>query len=136
MLSPSLYVLVVDHRDTLEVIGLVLEGFGCRFQLAPDTGSALRLALAAESFDLLLTGVQLGGRDGWTLIRALRVQGRLPPLVVSMSAGDDYTQAARSKAEGCNWHLVKPFHWAELQTILEAGARAQDEPEGQHQQTR
>lgn len=119
----SCNVLVVeDHRDSRVVFGWFLESFGCRFKLAPDAASALSLA-AAENFDLLITDVQLGGRDGWALIRALREQGNLPPAVASMSAGDNYTQAARSKAEGCHWHLVKPFRWDELEAILENDGR-------------
>ncbi len=115
---PSVNVLVVeDHWGSLDVLGSFLESVGCRCKLAPDARSALHLA-ATGDFDLLLTDVQLGTGDGWSLIQALRGQGCLPPFVASMSAGPNQAQATRSKAEGCNWHLVKPFRWKELEAVL------------------
>ena len=115
---PSVNVLVVeDHWSSLDVIGSFLENVGCRCKLAPDNYSALRLA-AAEDFSLLLTDAQLGNEDGWTLIHALRGRGCLPPFVASMSAGTNRTQTDRSKAEGCNSHLIKPLRRKELEAIL------------------
>ena len=118
MPSPINVLVVEDHQDTCDVLAVFLEVLGHHYKLATSAASALDLA-AVENFDLLLTDVQLGGRDGWALIRDLREQGCLPPLIASMSAGYGPTQTARSKAEGCNWHLVKPFHWHELQVIME-----------------
>ena len=118
MPSPVNVLVVEDHQDTRDVLAVFLECLGHRFKLVTNAASALDLA-AVESFDLLLTDVQLGGRDGWALIGDLRKQGTLPPLVASMSAGYGPTQTARSLAEGCNWHLVKPFQWDELQAIME-----------------
>lgn len=125
----SINVLVVeDHQDTRDVLAVFLEILGHRFKLVTNAASALDHA-AVESFDLLLTDIQLGGRDGWALIRDLREQLCLPPLVASMSAGYGPTQYARSMAEGCHWHLVKPFRWEELQAIMEEADHA-DEPGG------
>ena len=107
------------------MLAVFLEILGHRFKLVTNAASALDLA-AVERFDLLLTDVQLGGRDGWTLIRELKEQGRLPPLVASMSAGYGPTQTARSKAEGCHWDLVKPFGWDELQAIIEEADHADE----------
>ena len=128
MPSPVNVLVVEDHQDTRDVLAVFLEALGHRFKLVTNAASALDLA-AVENFDLLLTDIQLGGRDGWTLIRDLREQGFLPPLVASMSAGHGPTQTARSKAEGCNWHLVKPFLWDELQSIIEKADHV-DEPGG------
>ena len=122
MPSPINVLVVEDHQNTCDVLAVFLETFGHRFRLVTNAASALDLA-AVESFDLLLTDVQLGGRDGWALIHDLREQGRLPPLVASMSAGYGPTQTARSKAEGCHWHLVKPSQWHELQAIMEKADR-------------
>ena len=125
MPSPVNVLVVEDHQDTCDVLTVFLEGLGHHCKLVTNAASALDLA-GNESFDLLLTDVQLGGRDGWTLIRELRVQGCLPPLIASMSAGHGPTQSARSKTEGCNWHLVKPFGWQELQAIMEKVDQAKE----------
>ena len=114
----SLNILVVeDHPDTLAVLGMVLELLGHRCTLAPDTGSALARA-AHERFDVLFTDINLPGRDGWELLRELAFRDQLPPLVISMSAGDNFTQRKRSKEAGCHAHLVKPFKHAELEAAL------------------
>ena len=44
-----------------------------------------------------------------------------------MSAGYGSSQTARSRAQGCRWHFVKPFAWDELQAIVEE-AEHTDEP--------
>ena len=128
MPSPINVLVVEDHQDTCDVLAVFLETLGHRCKVVTNAASALDTA-AVESFDLLLTDVQLGGRDGWALIHDLREQGCLPPLIASMSAGFGPTQYARSMAEGCHWHLVKPFRWDELQAILEEANHA-DEPGG------
>ena len=99
---------------------MVLELLGHRCTLAPDTGSALARA-AHERFDALVTDISLPGRDGWELLRELALRKQLPPLVVSMSAGDNCTQRKRSREAGCHAHLVKPFKHAELEAALAAG---------------
>ena len=97
---------------------MVLELLGYHCTLVPDAGSALARA-AREPFDAILTDVNLSGRDGWELLQALAARGQLPRVVISMSAGDNLTQANRSKAEGCHAHLVKPFRHEELESVLD-----------------
>ena len=114
----SLKVLVVeDHPDTLTVLGMVLELLGHRCTLAPDAGAALART-AHERFDALFTDINLPGRDGWELLRELALRGQLPPLVISMSAADNFTQRRRSQAAGCHAHLIKPFRPEELEAAL------------------
>ncbi len=109
--------MVEDHPDTRTVLGMFLEMLGYQCTLVPDAGSALAKA-AREPFDAILTDVNLLGRDGWELLQALAARGQLPRVVISMSAGDNLTQAKRSKAEGCHAHLVKPFRHGELEAVL------------------
>ena len=118
MCESSASILVVeDHPDTLTVLGMVLELLGHRPILARDAGSALARA-AHEPFDAILTDINLPGRDGWTLLQELTARGQRPKVAISMSAGDDFIQAKRSKAEGCQAHLVKPFRHSELENAL------------------
>ena len=114
----SLKILVVeDHPDTLTVLGMVLELLGYHCVLARDAGSALSKA-ANQRFDVILTDVNLPGRDGWELLQVFATRKQLPRVVISMSAGDNITQAKRSKAAGCHAHLVKPFRHGELESVL------------------
>ena len=119
MSASALYVLVVeDHRDTLEAFGWFLEGLGCRYKLASDADLALQLA-RAEKFDVLITDVWLGGRDGYELVAELRRQRCLPSCVISMSVDDGHRMALRSKIAGCHKHLVKPTLCEELRDLLQ-----------------
>ena len=104
----------MDTRDTLGDL-LVLLGHHC--DLAPNAGAALTKA-AGGSFDALLTDIGLPDKNGWELLQELGVKGHLPPLVISMSAYDGYTQSARSRAAGCHGHLVKPFGPIQLTVAL------------------
>lgn len=115
--SPKILV-VEDHPDTLMVFGSFLELLGYRSVLAPHPLCALAEA-ANQRFDALLTDVNLPGMEGWELLKELASLGQLPPLVFSMSAGDNYIQAERSKAAGCHAHLVKPFRPGELEALLQ-----------------
>ena len=116
--SPFNILVVEDHRDTLEVFGLFLESLGYRCKLASAPDLALGLA-RAEKFDVLITDVWLGSHDGFELVAELRRQDCLPACVFSMSAGDDYPEAARSKQAGCHRHFVKPVISEELGALLQ-----------------
>ncbi len=113
-----LNVLVVeDHADTRNMLGMFLRHLGHCCYLAPDAQSALERAVD-NPFDVLLTDVHMPGMDGWGLVKALAAGGQLPRLVVSMSAGVSEEEEAQSKAAGCHAHLLKPFALGDLEAAL------------------
>ena len=72
-----------------------------------------------ESWDLLVVDRMLPGRDGLSLIQALRCEGnRVPALVLSaLDSVDDRVQGLRA---GGDDYLVKPFSLVELAARVEA----------------
>jgi chemotaxis protein histidine kinase CheA len=77
--------LVDDSRVTREMERRILEDAGFRVEVASDGDEAMR-RLAAESFDCLVTDIEMPGLDGFALTEELRrVErfARLPIVVVS-----------------------------------------------------
>ena len=118
METKSSRVLVVDdHRDFLQALGLVLELLGHQPSLVSEPGSALERA-RHELFDVLIVDVHLLGMSGWHLVSLMREEGRLPPLVISMSTWNTPADFARSRDAGCRVHFQKPFKVEELEKLL------------------
>lgn len=119
MNARGMKILVVDdHRDTRAFIGIFLEILGHHCEVVGSPGTALDRA-AEGAFDVLLTDVHMPGVDGWELVRRLRANGHLPPLVISMSAGASDRETKQSKTAGCHVHLHKPFRIRELESALQ-----------------
>jgi chemotaxis protein histidine kinase CheA/CheY-like chemotaxis protein len=77
--------LVDDSRVTREMERRILEDAGFRVEVAADGDEAMR-RLAAESFDCLVTDIEMPGLDGFQLTEELRRAerfARLPIVVVS-----------------------------------------------------
>ena len=118
METKPLRVLVVeDHRDFLMALGTVLKLLGHEPLLVSEPGSALE-AVRHNPFDVLIVDVHLPGMSAWQLVSLLREEGRLPPVVVSMSTWTDSADRKRSKESGCRMHLRKPFKVEELEGLL------------------
>ena len=106
--------LVEDHPDTRNAIGMWLQMQGHSVVKAHDVKSAL--AAASAPFDLLLCDIGLPDGDGWTLLQTLS-KGR-SITAVAISGYCSPTDVARSKAAGFVAHLVKPFDCDEFDAAV------------------
>lgn len=115
--------IVEDDRAAAAYLsrGLVEAGHGV--DMAHDGETGLQLALAGE-YDALVVDRMLPRRDGLTLIRMLRADGRKTPVLV-LSALGQVDQRVEGLRAGGDDYLVKPYALAELLARLEAlGRRA------------
>jgi two-component system, OmpR family, response regulator len=89
--------------------------------LASDGESGLHLALTAR-YDTIIADRMLPKRDGLSLVRMLRADRNLTPVLVLSALGevDDRVEGLRA---GGDDYLVKPYAFAELLARLEALAR-------------
>ena len=80
--------------------------------LAHDGIEGRRLAIGGE-YDLVLLDVMLPGVDGFSVLSAMRQQGRKTP-VLMLTARDKVEDRVRGLEGGADDYLVKPFAFSEL----------------------
>jgi two-component system chemotaxis response regulator CheY len=112
-------ILAVDDSVSMrQMVAFTLKAAGHTVTDAADGKQALDLA-QKESFDLVLTDVNMPIMDGITLtkeLRALPAYRFTPILVLTTEAGADMKQKGR--AAGATGWLVKPFNPDQLLTTL------------------
>ena len=120
--------IVEDDREIAHFVqrGLKESGHGAEVAFDGDTG--LDLALAG-AFDAIIVDRMLPGRDGLSLILALREAGIRVPVLILSALGEVDDRVKGLKAGGDDY-LTKPFALTELLARIEAlGRRASpDEP--------
>ena len=108
-------ILAVDDSVSMrQMVAFTLKGAGHTVTDAADGKQALDIA-KGQSFDLVLTDVNMPIMDGLTLtkeLRALPAYRFTPVLVLTTEAGADKKQQGRAAGATC-W-LVKPFNPEQL----------------------
>lgn len=104
--------IVEDEFKTAAFLTEVLREAGWSVDAARDGAEGLRKALAGE-YALVLLDVMLPGRDGWSILSALRGSGKSTP-VLFLTARDAVAERVRGLDLGADDYLVKPFDVAEL----------------------
>jgi signal transduction histidine kinase/integral membrane sensor domain MASE1 len=116
----GLRVLVVDdHGDARELLGLVLRERGAEVHLASGTAEALSV-LARTTIDVLVSDLAMPGADGFDLIAAVRgtpaARGAIPAVALTAYAGREIRD--RALAAGFTAHAVKPLDPEALVELL------------------
>jgi two-component system, chemotaxis family, chemotaxis protein CheY len=104
-------ILAVDDSAAMrQMVGITLTAAGHTVQQAADGREALQIA-ERETFDLVITDVNMPVMDGLTLVRHLRnlpgYRG-VPLLVLTTEATTE--RKLEGKAAGATGWLVKPFN--------------------------
>ncbi|MBS1186045.1 MAG: putative two-component response regulator [Burkholderiaceae bacterium] len=105
-------VLIVD--DDTEICGLLvnyLRDFGMNAQGVHD-GAAMRTAMAANRYDLVILDLMLPGEDGLSLCRQLRVSSEIP--VIMLTARGETADRVVGLELGADDYIIKPFDPREL----------------------
>ena len=118
-MSESLNLLVVEDDDSLrDALLITLEAAGHRVT-AVDGGPAALVALARETFSMVVSDLRMDPMDGLTLLGEIR--SRLPGLpVLLMTAFGDVDKAVAAMRGGACDFMLKPF---EPKTLIEQIAR-------------
>ncbi|MHB9101953.1 MAG: response regulator transcription factor [Sulfuricella sp.] len=95
-----------------------LEEAGYAVELAHDGETGLQQAQAGDH-DLWVIDIMLPGRDGLSVLKELRDQGRRTPALILSALGkvDDRVEGLRA---GGDDYVVKPYAFAELLARIEA----------------
>jgi two-component system copper resistance phosphate regulon response regulator CusR len=121
--------IVEDEQKTATYLQRGLTESGFVADVAANGDDGLHLAVT-ENYDLMILDVELPGRDGWSVLSALRQAGRKTP-VVFLTARDAVSDRVKGLELGADDYLVKPFAFSELlarvRTILRRGPGRQAE---------
>jgi two-component system OmpR family response regulator len=115
-------VLVVeDDREIAHFVQRGLRESGHAAEVAADGHTGLELALSG-GFDMIVMDRMLPGRDGLSVIQAIRAAGVRTPVLVLSALGEVDDRVKGLKAGGDDY-LTKPFALTELMARIEALAR-------------
>ena len=113
--------IIEDDIEAAEYLRRGLIEYGHGVDCAHDGEVGLHLALQND-YDVLLVDRMLPRRDGLSLIRMLRADGRTTPVLV-LSALGQVDQRVEGLRAGGDDYLVKPYAFAELLARIDALAR-------------
>lgn len=104
--------LAEDEKTLSEVLVTVLEKNGYAVTAVPDGTSALKY-LETEIFDGALLDVMMPGTDGITVLKTLRKNGNMLPVML-LTAKSEIEDRVAGLDSGANDYLSKPFDTREL----------------------
>lgn len=125
-----LRILVVDDEPPIRrFLKTALSSQGYRVEEAYDGEVALEF-LARNPVDLVVLDVGLPGMDGLEVVRRLRSQGSVVPIVI-LSSRDDETGKVTALDLGADDYVSKPFGMEELSARIRAALRHRLQQEGE-----
>jgi CheY-like chemotaxis protein/MinD-like ATPase involved in chromosome partitioning or flagellar assembly len=117
---PSKILIVDDDKDSLKLIGLMLQRQGYEVATAESGTQALQAAVD-EDPDLIILDVMMPGMDGYTVCRNLRNDQRTVDTPILMFTAKTLVDDKVAGFEaGADDYLTKPTHPAELAARVQA----------------
>lgn len=116
--SPVPHILIVDDEiDMRELLCDLIESNGLRATAVED-GNAMREALDAGDYSLLVLDLRLKREDGLTLARAVRETSAIP--IIILTGKGDETDRILGLELAADDYLMKPFNPRELVARIRA----------------
>ena len=113
-LSGARILLVDDTQANLDVLCALLEAEGCKIFMAPEGGTALRIAERVAP-DLILLDVMMPGLDGFEVCRRLKQEDSTREIPVVFITADDKTEGmVNGFVAGGVDYIAKPFRNEEV----------------------
>jgi CheY-like chemotaxis protein len=120
--------IVDDYEADRQLYSLWLRKQGLTTLTASCGGEAKHALAAKGRFDVMLIDMHLGTESGLELIKSLREQGVVSP-IIGASADDTDAAQATALAAGCNAFFSKPFDREEfLQSVEQLLSFSLDDP--------
>lgn len=113
--------IIEDDQETAAYLAKGLSESGHVVDHAGDGDSGLELALAGQ-YDVLIVDRMLPGRDGLSIISALR-KAKIATPVLILSALGEVDDRVQGLIAGSDDYLVKPYAFSELLARLQALVR-------------
>ncbi len=108
-------VLVVEDDDVIrKFLRLQLGKWGYRVVEAEDGVEAI-LKLGKEGFDLIICDIMMPKKDGWELIKEVRLSPKTKDIsVIVLTAKNKDSDMFKGYELGANYYITKPFTKAQL----------------------
>ena len=117
--SPAPRILLVEDTPDIALwLGTALRQGGMAVQFATDGLQADQALQAGHAFDAVLLDLQLPGRDGLSVLQALRERGDAVPVLV-LTARASVPDRVMGLNMGADDYLPKPFDLSELEARLQ-----------------
>jgi two-component system, OmpR family, copper resistance phosphate regulon response regulator CusR len=104
--------IIEDDTKTAAYLQKGMEEHGFVVDTTTSGDDGLRLAEDAR-YDLIILDIMLPGRDGWSILAALRQRGLHMP-VLFLTARDSVQDRVKGLELGADDYLIKPFAFSEL----------------------
>jgi len=101
-----------DHPSLAQSIATGLRDEGYAVDLTMDGEEAMHWA-TTNQYGCIVLDIMLPGRDGWSVLKALRQKGATTP-VIFLTAKDAIDDRVRGLDMGADDYVVKPFSPMEL----------------------
>lgn len=101
-----------DNPHILDFLKAGLKAHGFTTLVVEDGHQAAQLA-CSDQFDLLILDLGLPRKDGLTVLREIRGQGELLPIIV-LTARDGVDDTVQALERGANDYMTKPFRFEEF----------------------
>lgn len=119
-------VLVEDNESLAKGIAYRLQDLGHAVDILGD-GDSAEGHLRHDRSDLVILDIHLPGRDGLSILKALRARGDDRPVLI-LTAQSETVDRVRGLDAGADDYLVKPFEMDELEARIRALARRGPRP--------
>ncbi len=120
--APGAHVVLIEDDPSISLgLRMNLEGEGYRVSIADDGEAGLALARRPD-VDLIILDVMLPKVNGFEILRQLRREGRLMPIIV-LSARNSEIDKVMGLELGAEDYVAKPFGLAELLARVRAALR-------------
>ena len=104
--------IIEDDKDLCHAVSWQLEQEGHRVDCCHDGGEAT-LYIRQGIYDLILLDCMLPGENGLHILRGIRAEGNLTPVIILSALGEVDDRVTGLNA-GADDYLVKPFAYSEL----------------------
>lgn len=104
--------MIEDDKDLCHAVCYQLKQEGHSVDCCHD-GSEAKLYIRQAIYDLILLDRMLPGMDGLHILRAMRAEGNLTPVII-LSALGEVDDRVTGLNTGADDYLVKPFAYSEL----------------------
>jgi CheY-like chemotaxis protein len=108
---------VEDHEDTREVLTRLCSRCGFNVLSAATLQEGLHF-LQASPLDAIISDIALPDGTGYALITEARKRG-IKAMAIALSAYTFPEDVQEAKLTGFDYHMSKPFDYAQLQSLLE-----------------